>query len=159
MSFKLFMGGLSFVMIGGLVACSKVQFDEVQEKPSVFKGDVGNNNEDNTLDPDDAAEEISARCEEQNPDDQNLPPGGSLKAGHGGDSNTKVAICHVPSGNSANRHTIVISVNALAAHIGRHGADGIFDTIGPCGNEPGVYDTAPPEDDCDTDVDPDWQFL
>jgi hypothetical protein len=38
----------------------------------------------------------------------------------------KIAICHIPPGNPANVHTIVISVNALPAHLA-HG-----DAIGDC---------------------------
>ena len=40
----------------------------------------------------------------------------------------KVAICHVPPGNPANAHTIVISKNALETHLDRHN-----DYIGMCG--------------------------
>jgi hypothetical protein len=38
----------------------------------------------------------------------------------------KVTICHVPPGNPANAHTIIVSTNALPAHLA-HG-----DSIGPC---------------------------
>jgi LPXTG-motif cell wall-anchored protein len=38
----------------------------------------------------------------------------------------KVTVCHVPPGNPSNAHNIVISVNALPAHLA-HG-----DTVGPC---------------------------
>ncbi|PKA83538.1 hypothetical protein ATE92_1694 [Ulvibacter sp. MAR_2010_11] len=38
----------------------------------------------------------------------------------------KVAICHIPPGNPANVHTIVVSVNAIPAHLA-HG-----DAIGEC---------------------------
>jgi hypothetical protein len=40
--------------------------------------------------------------------------------------NEKVIICHIPSGNPANAHTITVSANALDAHLA-HG-----DTRGPC---------------------------
>lgn len=40
--------------------------------------------------------------------------------------NEKVTICHIPPGNPANAHTIMVSVNALDAHLA-HG-----DTRGPC---------------------------
>jgi hypothetical protein len=39
----------------------------------------------------------------------------------------KVAVCHVPPGNPANAHTIVIGEPALSAHL-RHG-----DPLGACG--------------------------
>ncbi|MBZ0326974.1 MAG: hypothetical protein K8F54_05170 [Altibacter sp.] len=42
------------------------------------------------------------------------------------DAGDKIAICHIPPGNPANAHTIVISVNALPAHLA-HG-----DAIGQC---------------------------
>ncbi|MBN1450521.1 MAG: hypothetical protein JW963_05845 [Anaerolineales bacterium] len=41
-------------------------------------------------------------------------------------NNEKVTICHIPSGNPANAHTITVSANALDAHLA-HG-----DTQGPC---------------------------
>ncbi|MGE0761889.1 MAG: hypothetical protein AB7N80_01295 [Bdellovibrionales bacterium] len=44
----------------------------------------------------------------------------------------KVNICHVPSGNIANSHTLCVSRNALAAHIGRHGEGDDVDYIGKC---------------------------
>ena len=38
----------------------------------------------------------------------------------------KTTVCHIPPGNPANAHSITVSVNALAAHLG-HG-----DSIGQC---------------------------
>jgi hypothetical protein len=46
--------------------------------------------------------------------------GGQVGAG-------KVAVCHVPPGNPANAHTIVVGEPALSAHV-RHG-----DPLGACG--------------------------
>jgi hypothetical protein len=37
----------------------------------------------------------------------------------------KVLLCHVPPGNPANAHTISISPNAVAAHIGNHAGDAL----------------------------------
>ena len=45
------------------------------------------------------------------------------------DAGEKIAICHIPPGNPDNAHTIVISVNALEAHL-RHG-----DVIGGCSTQ------------------------
>jgi LPXTG-motif cell wall-anchored protein len=50
---------------------------------------------------------------------------GAAPAAAGSDDG-KVTVCHVPPGNPNNAHTIVISVNALPAHLA-HG-----DTLGPC---------------------------
>ncbi len=47
-----------------------------------------------------------------------------------GNNNKKVSICHVPSGNPANAHTICVSKNAVSAHVGNHGGD----YLGPCNN-------------------------
>ena len=47
-----------------------------------------------------------------------------------GSGNDKVVVCHVPPGNPDNAHTIVVSENALPAHLG-HG-----DTEGPCPTYP-----------------------
>jgi hypothetical protein len=41
--------------------------------------------------------------------------------------NNKILVCHIPSGNPENRHTICINKNALPAHFNNHG-----DNIGPC---------------------------
>jgi hypothetical protein len=38
----------------------------------------------------------------------------------------KVVICHIPPGNSGNRHTITVGQSAVSAHLA-HG-----DTMGPC---------------------------
>jgi hypothetical protein len=40
----------------------------------------------------------------------------------------KVTICHIPPGNPANAHTIVVAEPAVAAHMELHG-----DTLGQCG--------------------------
>ncbi|RYH20521.1 hypothetical protein EON65_23175, partial [archaeon] len=52
----------------------------------------------------------------------------------------KVTICHVPKGNPANAHTIVVSENAAKAHIGRHGGDyyGVCNPNTGGGNGPGT---------------------
>ena len=39
----------------------------------------------------------------------------------------KITICHIPPGNPGNAHSITISLNALPAHVMRHG-----DLIGEC---------------------------
>lgn len=44
-------------------------------------------------------------------------------------SNSKVVVCHIPPGNEAMEHEIVVSTNALNAHLG-HG-----DHIGECNPE------------------------
>lgn len=46
----------------------------------------------------------------------------------------KVAVCHIPPGNPANAHTIVVGEPALSAHL-RHG-----DVLGACGGEGGEPD-------------------
>lgn len=43
---------------------------------------------------------------------------------------TKVTVCHIPPGNPANAHTIVVGVPAVKAHL-KHG-----DTLGACDSEP-----------------------
>lgn len=53
--------------------------------------------------------------------------GGSPPAG-------KVAVCHVPPGNPANAHTLVVGEPALSAHL-RHG-----DLLGACGGADGGSD-------------------
>lgn len=45
------------------------------------------------------------------------------------DAGEKIAICHIPPGNPDNAHTIVISINALHAHLA-HG-----DVIGGCSTQ------------------------
>ena len=45
-----------------------------------------------------------------------------------GNNNDKVVICHIPPGNPANRQTLCVSANAVAAHLA-HG-----DYIGSCDN-------------------------
>ena len=40
-----------------------------------------------------------------------------------GNNNNKVKVCHVPSGNPSNAHTICVSKNAVSAHIGNHEDD------------------------------------
>ncbi|MES2006130.1 MAG: T9SS type A sorting domain-containing protein [Bacteroidota bacterium] len=47
-------------------------------------------------------------------------------------SNGKVYICHLPPGNSANRQTLSISVNAVDAHLGNHAGD----RLGSCDQSP-----------------------
>ncbi len=47
--------------------------------------------------------------------------------GKKGKPSKKVYICHIPSGNPSNAHTISVSVNAVADHLA-HG-----DLLGPCG--------------------------
>lgn len=41
----------------------------------------------------------------------------------------KVAICHIPPGNPANAHTIIVSENAIPAHLAHGDALGVCD---PC---------------------------
>ena len=58
-----------------------------------------------------------------------------------GNNNQKSLICHVPSGNPGNAHTICISPNALNAHLASlwnlHGGD----YCGPCANSIGTITT------------------
>lgn len=54
---------------------------------------------------------------------------GAADGGQGGVG--KVAVCHVPPGNPANAHTIVVGEPALSAHL-RHG-----DPLGACGTGDG----------------------
>lgn len=49
-----------------------------------------------------------------------------------GCGSNKVIVCHVPPGNPENAHDICISVNALHAHVGRHGAGDHLDHVGSC---------------------------
>jgi hypothetical protein len=44
-------------------------------------------------------------------------------------SNDKVTICHIPPGNPGNAHEIVVSANAVPAHLA-HG-----DYLGSCSND------------------------
>jgi hypothetical protein len=37
--------------------------------------------------------------------------------GNGGDDDGKVTLCHIPTGNSENAHTIRVSENTVPAHI------------------------------------------
>ena len=50
------------------------------------------------------------------------------RAGHAVATNGKVTICHIPPGNPANRHTIVVGEAAVSAHLA-HG-----DHLGACGS-------------------------
>ncbi|HTM66215.1 MAG TPA: choice-of-anchor L domain-containing protein [Flavipsychrobacter sp.] len=50
--------------------------------------------------------------------------------GKNGNSNGKVYICHVPSGNSGNPNTLSISTNAVATHLSGHPGD----HLGICGD-------------------------
>ncbi|MBF5046210.1 hypothetical protein FGE12_27585 [Aggregicoccus sp. 17bor-14] len=51
---------------------------------------------------------------------------GDLLTGADGGSSGKVVVCHIPPGNPANAHTIVVGAPAVAAHL-RHG-----DSLGEC---------------------------
>src|SRR5262245_14867981 len=53
---------------------------------------------------------------------------GSVGSAEAGQAEQKVNVCHIPPGNPANFHTILISPNALAAHLA-HG-----DSAGSCDN-------------------------
>lgn len=66
----------------------------------------------------------------------------------------KVWICHYPPGQIDNRHSVCVSVNALPAHVGRHGSEGEFDFIGPCEEGPvgpGDPPSLPPDHEADGD--------
>jgi hypothetical protein len=54
--------------------------------------------------------------------------------GDGGndDSWSMTTICHIPPGNPANAHTIIVGAPAVPAHVGNHG-----DCLGPCPCAPG----------------------
>ena len=43
-----------------------------------------------------------------------------------------ICICHVPPGNIAKRHNIIIGASALQAHMGEHGYEAMFDHVGTC---------------------------
>lgn len=45
----------------------------------------------------------------------------------------KVLICHVPKGNPLNSRTLRVSVNAVQAHVGRHGGDKLGSCDAVCG--------------------------
>lgn len=49
-----------------------------------------------------------------------------------GAAEDKVTICHIPPGNPANAHTIVVGASAVPAHLANHG-----DSVGACGGGPG----------------------
>jgi hypothetical protein len=56
-----------------------------------------------------------------------------------GAGSQKVIICHIPPGNPANAHTIVVGAPAEAAHMA-HG-----DTAGPCNARAGALDAGEPD--------------
>ena len=62
------------------------------------------------------------------------------------DGDGKVTICHVPSGNPGNAHTITVSVNALPAHLA-HG-----DSCGPCEEDDGFLLRTDESEVCSADV-------
>ena len=47
--------------------------------------------------------------------------------GAAGAGQDKVTICHIPPGNPANAHTIVVGAPAVPAHLANHG-----DSVGEC---------------------------
>ncbi len=51
---------------------------------------------------------------------------GAAAEAHADAGSDKVAVCHIPPGNPANAHTIVVGAPAVQAHL-RHG-----DTLGAC---------------------------
>lgn len=63
------------------------------------------------------------------PPDPNEPVAGDSEGGKKGGSK-KVTICHVPPGNPENAHTLVVSENAVDAHLA-HG-----DSLGACSADP-----------------------
>jgi len=73
-----------------------------------------------------------------------LAPGLSQAAG------TKVAVCHVPPGNPANAHEIVVSENAIPAHIS-HG-----DSLGSCD---GTSESPEDPKDCQTFIDAETESI
>lgn len=60
---------------------------------------------------------------------QNLQDHDSAALAINAASGEKIAVCHIPPGNPDNAHTIVISINALHAHLA-HG-----DSIGGCSEQ------------------------
>lgn len=67
------------------------------------------------------------------------------------ESEKKIYICHYPTGNIENSHTICISTKALKAHIGVHGSGDDLDYVGKC-DEAGSSDgSESPGDDSDYD--------
>ena len=48
-----------------------------------------------------------------------------MSAGAGADR--KVRVCHIPPGNPLNAHEIVISENAVPAHVPLHGGDYVME--------------------------------
>ena len=53
---------------------------------------------------------------------------GAVFVGHTTAGDAKVAVCHIPPGNPANKHTIHVGPAAVNAHLA-HG-----DHVGACGN-------------------------
>ncbi|MBI2096069.1 MAG: peptidoglycan-binding protein [Candidatus Taylorbacteria bacterium] len=72
------------------------------------------------------------------PNGTTTPPITGTTTPGGGRGETKVEICHIPPGNPAAKHTVVIGLPAVRAHL-RHG-----DTVGGCG---GAATTTPPAGD------------
>lgn len=71
-------------------------------------------------------------------------------------NNKKVMICHIPPGNPANAHTIVVSKNAVRAHLAHGdvlGACGCDDEGGPGNGGPGNGNGKPGGGDDDDDHD------
>ena len=56
----------------------------------------------------------------------------------------KCTICHVPPGNPANAHTIVIGCSAVDAHLRNHPGD----SLGACPNQPTPTPTPTEEEKC-----------
>jgi hypothetical protein len=52
---------------------------------------------------------------------------------------SKVKLCHVPSGNPGNAHTLQISTSAVSAHLGNHSGD----KLGSCGTDCNFAKTEP----------------
>lgn len=64
----------------------------------------------------------------------------------------KVAICHVPSGNSSNAHVIRVSGNALDAHVGKHGDEEHKDYVISCESEAKSGDKCDVLSKCEEDI-------
>lgn len=70
--------------------------------------------------------------------------------GNHNDVDRKVRVCHFPSGNTENSHTLCLPLAALKAHVGIHGDDVDSDYIGDCDHDkPGKGGNCNGDDDSD----------
>lgn len=87
-----------------------------------------------------STDQASAAQQSADADDAKLPAEEVINGGGDDDElaeihacgDKKVYVCHMPSGNTGNAHTICIARAALAAHLGQHGDAANVDTLGKC---------------------------